>query len=105
MEAGADPNVRDGDGQTRLFSAYNAEVVHALVYGGAQVNVQDARGRTALDHAQNENVAQGLIRAGAQIPDDPTRLRNLISRARNLGWNEFLPVLLRHAEQWGLPSE
>jgi ankyrin repeat protein len=105
IEAGADPSARDGDGQTPLFSAYNAEVVQALVAGGAEVGVQDARGRSPLDHAQNEGVAKALIGAGAQIPDDPTHLRNLISRARNLGWNEFLPVLLRHAEQRGLPSE
>ncbi len=62
LEAGADPNARDGSGARPLHyavSVSHAAMIDALVEGGAEVDVPEEQGHTPLAHA----VALGKIEA------------------------------------------
>ena len=73
LDAGADPNARDKDGQTPLLWAAwfsrNQEVVQALLNAGADPNAQAGDGSTSLHRAaaygEAPEVAQALLDAGA----------------------------------------
>ena len=78
LAAGADCNVRDGDGATALMLAAHAgrlDLVGALIDAGANVNASDERGWGALMKAVYNAeldrgfaaVAQALIDAGANV--------------------------------------
>lgn len=49
LVAGANPNIRNKDGQTPLFLVQTASAATLLVDYGGDVNLQDNRGRTAYD--------------------------------------------------------
>jgi cytohesin len=72
LEAGANPNVKDGDGSTPLMLAsklQNAEGVRILLKAGADYDVWDRYGRSALDWAvdnEDEEIAEILREAGAK---------------------------------------
>ena len=55
MEAGANPDLQDEDGQTALMIAadesYNPQIIIALINGGADISLTDYSGRTAYDYA------------------------------------------------------
>jgi uncharacterized UPF0146 family protein len=56
IEAGADLNIQDIEGQTALMYAIkfgNEEVAKELIEAGADLNIQDIEGQTALMHAIN----------------------------------------------------
>lgn len=50
LEAGADPNVKDGPGVTPLWWAHDTAQMQVLLDAGADPNVRDKRGRTLLHH-------------------------------------------------------
>ena len=75
LEAGADVNGRDRDGETALMKAaeYRSDirVVRALLAAGADANVRNRYGSTPLreaaGYAHNLPVVQALLAAGAQV--------------------------------------
>ena len=73
LNAGADPNARDEDGNTPLhFAGYNKNpaVITALVNAGAEINARDKWGHTPLhDAASNQSpaVITALVNAGADV--------------------------------------
>ena len=74
LNAGADPNARDEDGNTPLhFAGYNKNpaVITALVKAGAEINARDKWGHTPLHKAANNNknpaVIAALLKAGADV--------------------------------------
>jgi len=69
LEAGADPNLRQGDGYTPLhIAAMNnlIEMIRLLLNYGADLQVTDKNGKTALELANEKghNLAATLLRAG-----------------------------------------
>jgi hypothetical protein len=74
LEAGADANLRDGDGRTALMLAATAgleESLDALISAGADINAQDAQGESALWKATSRGHA-GIVRrllASGAVPD------------------------------------
>ena len=74
IEAGADVNAKNNNGETALISASNnrcnLELAKILIEAGANVNADDNNGNTALMIAvirRCDKVAQILIEAGADI--------------------------------------
>jgi len=73
LEDGADPNARDDDGRTPLFSAVlggSVGLVGLLLESGADVNARDSQGFTPLHFAAQEvlpEMARLLIAKGADV--------------------------------------
>lgn len=73
IDAGADVNIKDSDGQTSLHQAVvscNANIVEILINAGANLNIQDNLGRTALYQAAHHSfidIIYILSRAGADL--------------------------------------
>lgn len=73
IEAGADVDVRNEEGETPLYIAAeegNSEIIAALIEAGADVNVPDEGGWTPLHVAAREGPptsVSALIRAGADV--------------------------------------
>ena len=72
LEAGADPNRADNDGETALYGATwggHAEAIRVLLQAGANPNRANNNGNTPLAAARasnNEAVALALVEAGAR---------------------------------------
>ncbi len=69
LAAGADPNIKDVDGNTALMLVENPDAVKALIEAGADVNAKDKEGKTALTLAKeagNEEIIKLLKAAGAK---------------------------------------
>jgi len=72
LEAGADPNIRDEDGNSALIDATeDSKVVVVLLQGGANINAQNRAGQTALINCASPEVAWVLLanHADASIRD------------------------------------
>ncbi len=77
LDAGADPNVRDGRGMTPLMlsvasETQDAAVVRVLLHAGADLTAKTKLGETAYDWARkynNKDVLAQLTAAGAWAPE------------------------------------
>ncbi len=67
IAGGADPNARNKEGETPLFARYFDEITPVLVEGGAEVMARDPHGRTALFRQRYADSAAALIRAGVDV--------------------------------------
>ena len=85
LQHGADPNLRDGRGNTALMLAVtgnHGELIHDLVAAHANVNVANASGETPLIRAvqmRDLNMVRELLNAGANA-DQRDRLAGLSAR-------------------------
>jgi hypothetical protein len=107
LEEGADPNIRDGDGNTPLHFAASkgcAEVARLLLEHGADPNAQDKNGETPL-HVAAFNGHVDVVRLLLEHRADPT-VKNKdgdtpldIARAR--GHREVVSLIEEfHMEGW-----
>jgi ankyrin repeat protein len=85
LARGADPNIRDGQGNTPLLVAVNngaGGVIDLLVKGGANVNLGNGSGETPLIRAvqrRDLSLVRILLAAGAD-PDQSDRIAGLSAR-------------------------
>ncbi len=68
IEAGADVNVKDTDGQTPLLKTKRPRLMHMLIKAGAKADAQNNATYTPLHHVKTYQAADILMKAGAQ-PD------------------------------------
>jgi ankyrin repeat protein len=69
LEAGANLNVRDKEGQTPLYKAAKfgySKTVEKLLDSGANPNLEDKDGKTALDVARTNKIRELLKRYAAK---------------------------------------
>ena len=91
LEAGADPNAADGNGETALSLAAQfgrTEAVALLVKGGAQVDAADANGVTPLMKAARfgrDETVEELLRSGADRTRKDHENRDAAAWARSSG--------------------
>jgi ankyrin repeat protein len=87
LAQGGDPNARDDDGRTPIFSAVlgnSVALLGLLVEARGDVNAHDDEGWTALHFAAQENlpeIAQILIGCGADVNARDGEGRSVLSRA------------------------
>ncbi len=67
IQARADVNVQDINGQTPLFKTDEPALMHMLIKAGANVNAQNNYNRTPLHCAKTLQTADMLIKAGAKL--------------------------------------
>ncbi|QMW24691.1 ankyrin repeat domain-containing protein [Sandaracinobacteroides saxicola] len=85
LQNGADPNIRDGEGNTPLLIAAQmgfTDGIRVLLLGKAGVDVANGRGETALIKAVQQRdlpTARALLEAGAD-PDRPDNAAGLSAR-------------------------
>ena len=85
LARGADPNIRDGQGNTPLLVAVNSGAgggIDLLVKGGANVNLGNGSGETPLIRAvqrRDLSLVRILLAAGAD-PDQSDRIAGLSAR-------------------------
>ncbi|MEO7539207.1 MAG: ankyrin repeat domain-containing protein, partial [Pyrinomonadaceae bacterium] len=74
INAGAEINVKNGEGRSALMSAANSdnvESVRILLLAGARVDLKDSDGETAVTLASDDDVKRLLMEYGAEIdPED-----------------------------------
>jgi ankyrin repeat protein len=99
LQHGADPDLRDGQGNTPLLLAVTqgeGDMINTLVKGGANVNLGNTAGETPLIRAvQRRDVAmvRQLLQAGAN-PDQRDRVAGLSARDY-AGRDTRTPALLK----------
>ena len=107
LAAGADPNARDGIGETPLHFAARglgpevdtSEVVALLLDAGADVNARDRFGLSPLHHAAssaNEKVVELLISRGADVNAKDSSGGTPLRRARNSEKEDVIRMLREH---------
>jgi hypothetical protein len=100
LYAGADPNIRNSNGQTalmRLDDDGTAEIVRALVGAGAKVNLKDEEGDSALLVAaalENTDVLRALLDAGAKVNTKNKEGKTALMIAAEEGYPENVKALL-----------
>jgi uncharacterized protein len=106
VEAGADPNAADREGQTALMKASGSGVkqtVKILLEHHAEVNLKDVKGRTALMHAASGRYSGAiplLLESGADPKardyEGKTAL-DLADKANNLGAIAMLSLAVKRS--------
>ena len=84
LNNGANPNLKNGDGETPIFYSKNGYITSLLLEKGAEVNVSNKNGVTLIESlAVNENVSDEILKkvlaAGAEVEED-SDYENLIER-------------------------
>ncbi|GAA5831894.1 hypothetical protein JCM11251_003923 [Rhodosporidiobolus azoricus] len=104
-EAGAMPELEDGDGETPLHKASlrgHLDVCRFLVSRGVDVDAQDADGWTALHNASSRgwlDVARLLVSAGASIDRPSRHAYTALMNAASKGQLPLVHYLLKQGAQ------
>ena len=100
LDAGADPNARDGRGDTALVhGVHRAEVVRTLLEHGADVNARNDDGATALMTAAANDyveIADVLLAAGANVQQRSSLGRTALMIAVRNGSLASVRLLIAH---------
>lgn len=112
LARGADPNVRDDDGRTPLFSAVlggSIGLVGLMLESRADVNARDSDGFTALHFAAQEylpEIARLLIAKGADVNARDNDGRSVLWRAvfSSRGRDEIIRALRAAGAKTDLPD-
>jgi hypothetical protein len=80
LEAGADPNARNKDGETALFSLED-DAVRELIAHKIDLNVRNNDGETALIETVSEDIAKLLVVAGADVNARDSKGRTALMEA------------------------
>ena len=97
---GAEPNTRNGRGQTSLLMAIemrHAELVRVLIEAGADVNLADSDGRTALHRSvtlKKRGLLDQLLRAGADPNRQDSRGQTALHRAVDMQHGDLVRALI-----------
>lgn len=73
LQAKADIDAKDWDGNTALFYPRNAEIAHALIVAGATINIKNKKGETPLSIAKkrgNKEIIKLLTCTGTTKTDN-----------------------------------
>ena len=94
LQAGADPNVSDEDGNTALIdAAWDADAVLLLIRAGANVNAQSKKGFTPLINCAEPEVARVLLAHGADPVIRDARGKTALDLAKQYGMKQKEAVL------------
>jgi hypothetical protein len=110
LEEGADPNIRDGDGNTPLHFAASkgcAEVARLLLEHGADPNAQDKSGETPLHVAASMghvDVVRLLLERGADPSIRNREGKTPLDIARERGHREVVSLIEGWLGRGGKPS-
>jgi ankyrin repeat protein len=80
LEAGANLNARDKDGETALFSLED-DAVRELIAHKIDLNVRDKYGQTVLMETVSEDIAKLLVAAGADVNTRDSKDRTALMEA------------------------
>jgi|ERR1041384_782558 ankyrin repeat protein len=97
LRNGADPNARDGSGETPLTRTVTAENAALLIKAGADVNTKDNSGSTPLHWkgvGDNSEVASMLLKSGATLEPRDDEGRTPLAIAALHGSHRVLTLLL-----------
>jgi ankyrin repeat protein len=94
LQAGADPNLSDDDGNTALIlNGSDANAALLLIRSGARVNAQNKKGMTALMNCGEAKVARVLLANGADSSVRDARGNTALDLAKQYGMKEKEDVL------------
>jgi ankyrin repeat protein len=93
LQAGADPNIPNGEGKTVLHDVLDPDEARAFIAGGAKLEVKDNEGETPLLAAFTEDVAVVLIEAGADPLAKYSTGETFIEVARAKKWKKALAAV------------
>lgn len=82
LAAGADPNARNKEGETALFSLEH-DAVRELIAHEIDLNVRNNHGETALIETVSEDIAKLLVAAGADVNARDSKGRTALMEAAN----------------------
>jgi ankyrin repeat protein len=85
VDAGADVNGQDNQGNTALHRVLDKGAARALVQSGAGVNLRNHEGETPLMSTFSEEIARLLVQAGADITARDKAGRTALDLARQRG--------------------
>lgn len=85
VEAGADVNARDNDGNTPLHETFLIEVQEELLRLGADVNAQNKNGETPIFTVVNDDAIPLLIKHGADLTIRNNNSETVVEAAKQKG--------------------